>query len=379
MSDKIILGITGLGGYAGQMLDWLLETDGAASGVQIGAICEPQVELFPTTAAELARRGIPIRTSYADFLAEKLDAVYLPLPIHLHRQYTEQALGARKPVLCEKPAAGCIDDVDAMIAARDRARLPAAIAFQHVYQPSVRRAKQRLLAGEFGAVRRASVMGCWPRNEEYFRRNDWAGKISLHGQMVSDSPANNAMAHYIHLCLFLLDSRPRTVEAELYRANSIENYDTCSLRVTLEDGIQMLVGLTHASARQVDVEIVIHTDRGELRCVAGDRIEFHANNRSETMLLEKPLQAAMFRGFAEYVRSGNDDGVGTLEMARRHSAVIGAASQSPIVDVPANRVGGVQAIAGIEEILRQSVEAGHMLYESRLTPWARPATSADVR
>ena len=58
------------------------------------------------------------------------------------------------------------------------------------------------------------------------------------GRWVMDSPAANALSHFLQLPLYLLGpsmnqaATPVKVEAELYRANSIENYDTCSIRAT---------------------------------------------------------------------------------------------------------------------------------------------------
>src|SRR5205823_2302430 len=109
-----------------------------------------------------------------------------PVPIHLHRRFTELALAAGKVVLCEKPAAGTVQDVDAMIAARDRSGLPVAIAYQHMYDPGILELKRRLLASDLGKIRSATVMGCWPRDSVYFSRNGWAGRLQFEGEWVLD-------------------------------------------------------------------------------------------------------------------------------------------------------------------------------------------------
>src|SRR5665213_934650 len=206
MPGPVLFGLTGLGGYAGWACDQLL-----------------------------AEQTTPVDPSYPPI---KLVAVWLPLPIDLHRTFTEKCLMAGKAVLVEKPAAGSIDDVDAMIAARDRTGLLTAVGFQNLFDPAVWAVKKRLLDGAIGQVRSASVLACWPRSQAYFNRAPWAGKLQHNGVWVLDSPANNAMAHFLNLALFLLGStqvdsaNPITVEAELYRANSIENYDTCSVSYT---------------------------------------------------------------------------------------------------------------------------------------------------
>src|SRR6185369_5530632 len=169
----------------------------------LSVVCDRDPGKHPLRVAKLQAHGIEVVSDYAQLLdTPDVDIVWLPLPIDLHRKYTEMTLDAGKAVLCEKPAAGCVEDVDAMIAARDRTKLPVAIGYQDVYQPAVQELKRRIIRGEFGVVLSASVLGCGPRSQEYYTRNDWAGKIQRGGSWVLDSPANNAMSHYLHLAMF---------------------------------------------------------------------------------------------------------------------------------------------------------------------------------
>ena len=67
-----------------------------------------------------------------------------------------------------------------------------------------------------------------------------------------DSVANNAAAHYLYNMLFILGktmdsaARPQYVEAELYRANKIENFDTAAARIRTDSDAELLFYASHA-------------------------------------------------------------------------------------------------------------------------------------
>src|SRR5690242_14745450 len=80
----------------------------------------------PIKHEELSRRyGVSRTYTYEQYDAclGEVDAVYIALPNHLHRQYTERALHAGVHVLCEKPLAPTEEDCRKMIeAARETGR-----------------------------------------------------------------------------------------------------------------------------------------------------------------------------------------------------------------------------------------------------------------
>ena len=81
-----------------------------------------------------------------------IDAVYIPLPHHLHVEWTVKALTAGKHVLAEKPIAMQADDFDRLIAARDATGLVAAEAYMIVHHPQWQRARQMVADGAIGRV-----------------------------------------------------------------------------------------------------------------------------------------------------------------------------------------------------------------------------------
>jgi predicted dehydrogenase len=396
----IRLGLAGLGGYAGYICDRLLdEAKSDCPAAQFVAACDPALERFGARVRDLNSRGVATVRTFEQLLASDIEAVWLPLPIDLHRPYTEAALATGKAVMCEKPAAGCVDDVDAMIAARDRAAVPVLIGFQDMYQPAVATLKRRLASGEFGTPTSATVIGCWPRSERYFGRNDWAGRVKRDGRWVMDSPASNALTHFIHLSMFLLGSTTETcasatqVAAELYRANRIENFDTCSLRFTLERDIPLHIAYTHACSTNIDPIVTIETDTTLIRYVAGRHIEIQplagpVDGHREIIPLSAHPHAHMFRALQTCIRESTKDMLcASLEMAREHVAALNVVSEhTPIVDIPRDFIetlagpdhAPLRAVRDLVPAMQHAIATRQLLHETALLPWSTRAVTRPV-
>ena len=99
--------------------------------------------------------GLRVHGSYEALLADPaIDAVYIPLPNHLHVEWTLKAVQAGKHVLCEKPMAMHASDFDRLIAARDAAGVLVAEAFMIVHHPQWQRVRTLLAEGAIGRLRR---------------------------------------------------------------------------------------------------------------------------------------------------------------------------------------------------------------------------------
>ncbi|HKI81386.1 MAG TPA: Gfo/Idh/MocA family oxidoreductase, partial [Pseudodesulfovibrio sp.] len=73
-----------------------------AKNCEVAAICSRNAEAAGRAAEEL---NIPkAYGSYEELLNDRdIDAVYIPLPNHLHVEWTLKAMARNKHVLCEKP------------------------------------------------------------------------------------------------------------------------------------------------------------------------------------------------------------------------------------------------------------------------------------
>jgi predicted dehydrogenase len=99
--------------------------------------------------------GIPkAYGSYTELLADpEIEAVYNPLPNHLHVPISIEAAAAGKHVLCEKPVALSAEEAGKLIAARDRAGVLVQEAFMVRCHPQWLRARELVREGRIGELR----------------------------------------------------------------------------------------------------------------------------------------------------------------------------------------------------------------------------------
>jgi predicted dehydrogenase len=92
--------------------------------------------------------------SYEALLADpEIDVIYNPLPNHLHAEWSIKALRAGKHVLCEKPMALTLAEVDAMIAAARETGKVLAEAFMYRHHPQTLKVREIVESGALGALK----------------------------------------------------------------------------------------------------------------------------------------------------------------------------------------------------------------------------------
>ncbi len=123
--------------------------------------------------------GIPrIHGSYEDLLADpEIDAIYNPLPNHLHVPWSIKAAEAGKHVLCEKPVGLNADEVRQLIAVRDRTGVKIGEAFMVRSHPQWLRARDIVRGGGIGELRAILTAFSYFNNDPANIRNnsEWGG------------------------------------------------------------------------------------------------------------------------------------------------------------------------------------------------------------
>lgn len=372
---KIVL--VGTGGYATMYVRALL--DNTDPDVVFEGVVDPYLA-SGKYAEELIARRIPAYDDLEAFYCEHdADLAIISTPPFLHLEQSLTALRHGSYVLCEKPAAPTVEEVEQMIAAEKQYGRFIAIGYQWSFSDAILALKRDVMAGALGKPLSFRTFISWPRDYAYYRRGGgWGGKMFRDGKPLYDSIASNACAHYLHNMLFLLGDRidraamPESIEAECLRANDIESFDTCTIRAKAA-GVELYFAATHAAEQKCDPVFVYTFEGAEVRYAQkGDYPEITAvfpdgSTRIYGDPFAKPAVTKMW-DCIRAVREGTTP-VCTAETAIAHTHLIGMLHAStPIHSFPTSLIRETpeadrRYVEGLYETLHQAYLYGQLLSE----------------
>ncbi|MES2276771.1 MAG: Gfo/Idh/MocA family oxidoreductase [Bacteroidota bacterium] len=148
--------------------------------------------------------------SYEALLADPdIDAVYIPLPNHLHVPYTLKAMAAGKHVLCEKPIAiNAAEAAQLLEAAQQYPYLKVMEAFMYRFHPQWQQAKQMVADGILGEVKHIHSIFSYTNLDAANIRN----KPEAHGGALMDIGC-----YCIEWPRFIFGREPQRVTGLVYR------------------------------------------------------------------------------------------------------------------------------------------------------------------
>ena len=289
MGDSVSLVLVGAGGMGSCYLNALFR-DFASSNVVLRGVVEPRPERS-ASYEELLDRGISLYPTLFDFYRKSppVDLAIIASPVHYHVIQSIFALRRGSCVLCEKPVSATVQDARRLIAEARSTRLWVKIGYQWSFSEAIRTLKEDIIRERFGRALCLKTLCFWSRDLTYFHRNNWAGKIKdEEGHWVLDSPANNAMAHFLHNAFYILGERrdssamPHAVTAELYRAYPVENYDTIACRAWTVEGTEILFYASHSTYKDLGPMFTIEFEKGIVSFGEdGDTIVAHTDKGEE--------------------------------------------------------------------------------------------------
>jgi predicted dehydrogenase len=169
---------------------------------EVTAIASRDLAKAQATAKQL---GIPkAYGSYQELLADpEIDAIYNPLPNHLHVPWSIKAIEAGKHVLCEKPIALTTAEAQTLAdAARQHPQLKVMEAFMYRHHPQWQRARQIVSAGGIGALRTIQSIFSYYNDDPGNIRN----QADIGGGGLMDIGCYN-----ISISRFIFDAEPQRV------------------------------------------------------------------------------------------------------------------------------------------------------------------------
>jgi predicted dehydrogenase len=131
-------------------------------------------------------RNIPrVFGSYEAMLADPdVDVIYNPLPNSMHTEWTIKAAEAGKHVLCEKPLANTVEEVDAITEAAKKAGVVVMEAFMYRHHPQTLKVKELVDEGAIGKLQ--LIRGSFTFKMPEGRENDVRLNASLGGGSIWD-------------------------------------------------------------------------------------------------------------------------------------------------------------------------------------------------
>lgn len=145
--------------------------------------------------------------SYEKLLDDpSIEAVYIPLPNHLHKKWTIEAAKKGKHILCEKPAAVSAEEFKEMRAACEEYGVLFMEGFMYHFHPQHARVKEIIASGEIGEV-------SYMRATHSFYMKDPETNVRVKYQAGGGS-IYDIGSYAIHVIRNVLGAEPETVKAE---------------------------------------------------------------------------------------------------------------------------------------------------------------------
>ncbi|WP_116131618.1 Gfo/Idh/MocA family protein [Tropicimonas sp. IMCC34043] len=208
-----------------------------------------------------------LHASYEALLADpEIDAVYLPLPNHLHVEWSLKALAAGKAVLCEKPMALKASDFDRLIAARDASGLLAAEAYMVVHHPQWQRARRLVGDGAIGQLENVRGAFCYNNPDPANIRN----RPETGGGAMRDIGV-----YPIGTMRFVTGAMPEVIDWDVTWENEVDVTSRARARSD-SFAFDMLLSMRLCPFQ----EMVFHGDKGVLRVP----VPFNANSAGEARI-----------------------------------------------------------------------------------------------
>lgn len=199
-----------------------------------------------------AARELGIPKAYESYEAllddPEIDAVYIPLPNNLHKEWVIKAAEKGKHVLCEKPAALSAQEAKEMIEACEANGVKFMEAFMYQLHPQHARVKEIISSGEIGEVKLI-------KSSHSFYLNNREGDIRMDKTMGGGS-IYDVGSYCVQVIRHLTDSEPVKVQAiaELDEATGIDLTSTVYMK--MDNGVKAMFDCSFDMINRNEYEVI---------------------------------------------------------------------------------------------------------------------------
>jgi len=198
-------------------------------------------------AAELQ---IPRAYESYDALLEdqEIDAVYIPLPNHLHKEWVLKAAEKGKHVLCEKPLALTAQEAEEIVAACEKHGVKYMEAFMYQFHPQHQRVRDIIASGEIGEVKLF-------KSSHSFFLNDREGDIRIKKEM-GGGAIYDIGCYSIHVLRTVLQAEPVLAKG-IAKQDANNDVDLSSfIYLEMENGIPAAIDCSFDMTGRNEYEVV---------------------------------------------------------------------------------------------------------------------------
>ena len=299
--------------------------------IEVCAVCDTddtKFEKYPS---------IPHYTDYREMIqAAKPDCVHICTPHYLHAPMVLEALKADISVLCEKPLAIGLEELNLILAAEESSKGFLGVCHQNRYNKNNLYVKELIDSYEDKEKFVGNATVVWSRDREYYGSGPWRGKWSTEGGGV----LINQALHTLDLMQWLLGepTRVTATTSNFSLKEVIEVEDTAAAVFT--KGSEFSFFATNASNNNMSVEITLKKPGTEIKimsnwvAVNGKIIGFDVINEYNVKACYGSGHEGLMRDFYNCIQSGRPFAINGKEAAKVIRMILAAyASNGNKIDI----------------------------------------------
>lgn len=187
--------------------------------------------------------------SYEELLKDDdIDAVYIPLPNHLHKEWVEKAAHYGKHVLCEKPVALTVAETIDMINTCAKSNVKLMEAFMYQFHPQHERVRELISEGAIGEVK------LFKSSHSFYLVNR-VGDIRMDVEMGGGS-IYDIGCYSIHAARSILKAEPESIHG-IAKKDLSTNVDTSAyIHMVMDNKVPVLIDCSFDMLERNEYEVI---------------------------------------------------------------------------------------------------------------------------